>query len=282
MSAVPLLPQRFVNLSRGLLALAGLTIALMGSDLRFNIFNTDNNSLVSVNQQPISLQQLNFAAQRLTGASADSLDAKQKNTIIKLLIDEEVLLQRAESLDIAHSDPGIRKALARAVINQTADDFLTQTIAPQQLQDFYLEHKTLFAQPERIQLQVYKFAELAMAQQAIASNQSLTDQGSVLPPSALPIHMLRRYLGNSLTDIALTLEAGEKSQPISQPDAVYVLNIIDRQPQQLRPFEQIRSQVEAEYRRRGRDTALQTQLAALRQQAKIIINHRQRLEVGDE
>ena len=86
MSAVPLLPQRFINLSRGLLALAGLTIALMSSDLTLNTLSTNNPELVSVNQHSIGLQQLNFAAKRLTGALADTLDIEQKNTIIKLLI----------------------------------------------------------------------------------------------------------------------------------------------------------------------------------------------------
>lgn len=138
MRAVPLLSQRYINVGRGFLSLAGLTIALMSSDLTLNTLSTDNPVLVSVNQHSIGLQQLNFAAQRLTGASADTLDSEQKNTIVKLLIDEE-LLQRAELLGIASADPGIRKALARAVIDKTADEFLAQPIAPQQLKDFYLQ-----------------------------------------------------------------------------------------------------------------------------------------------
>jgi parvulin-like peptidyl-prolyl isomerase len=275
MSAVSLTPQRYAIVGRGFLALAGLTIALMGSDLTFNALGTNNNVLVLVNQQPISLQQLNFAAQRLTGASADTLDNEQKNIIVKLLIDEELLLQRAELLGIACADPGIRKALARAVIDKTADEFLAQPIAPQQLKDFHLKHQMLFTQPMRIKLQAYKFVDLAKAQQAFESDPELTKQISMLPPSALPVHMLRRYLGIKLTDIALRLEVGETSRPISQPDGVYLLTIVERQPEQPLPFAQARPQVEAEYQRRGRDAALQKQLIALRQQADIRINQAQ-------
>jgi hypothetical protein len=275
MRAVPLLSQRYINVGRGFLALVGLTIALMSSDLTLNTLSTDNPVLVSVNQHSIGLQQLNFAAQRLTGASADTLDSEQKNTIVKLLIDEELLLQRAELLGIASADPGIRKALARAVIDKTADEFLAQPIAPQQLEDFYLQYQMLFTQPMRIRLQAYKFVDLAKAQQAFESHPELTKQISMLPPSALPVHMLRRYLGIKLTDIALRLEVGETSRPISQPDGVYLLTIVERQPEQPLPFAQVRPQVEAEYLRRGRDAALQNQLIALRQQADIRINQAQ-------
>lgn len=282
MSAVPLISQRYVNVGRGFLALAGLTIALMGSDLTFNTLNSNNNVLVSVNQQPIGLQQLNFAARRLTGATADTLDSQQKSTIIKLLIDEELLLQRAESLGIASADPGIRKALARAVIDQTTKEFLDKPITEQQLQDFYFGYQHLFTQPLRIQLQAYKYSQLEAAQQALKSDPQLANQLSVLPLSALPVHMLRRYVGNRLTNIALKLEVGEISRPISQPDGVYLLALTDKQPEQALPFAQVRGQVDAEYRRRGRDGALKTQLAELRQQATININHEQHVAIDYE
>ena len=282
MSAVLLLPQRLINLSRGLLALAGLTIALMSSNLTLNTLSTNNPGLVSVNQYSIGLQQLNVAAQRLTGASADTLDSEQKNTIIKLLIDEELLLQRAEFLGIPGADPGIRKALARAVIDNTADELLAQPIASQQLKDFYLQYQKLFTQPMRIRLQAYKFVDLAKAQQAFESDSELTKQISMLPPSALPVHMLRRYLGGRLTDIALSLEVGETSRPISHQDGIYLITVVERQPEQSLPFIQVRPQVEAEYQRRGRDAALQKQLIALRQKADIRINQAQVKKAANE
>ena len=161
------------------------------------------------------------------------------------------------------------------MIDKAADEFLAQPIAPQQLKDFHLKHQMLFTQPMRIKLQAYKFVDLAKAQQAFESDPQLTKQISMLPPSALPVHMLRRYLGSRLTDIALSLEVGETSRPISQPDGVYLLTIVERQPEQPLPFAQVRPQVEAEYLRRGRDAALQNQLIALRQQADIRINQAQ-------
>ena len=282
MSAATPIFQYSLNAGRALIALAGLSIALIGSDLNFQSIPAADNVLVSVNQQPITVQQLNFAAQRITGSSAEKLDEEQKNTIVKMLIDEELLLQRAELLGIASADPGIRKALARAVISQTVTEFLDRPIDEQQLQTFYLEHRALFAQPLRLELQAYKFERMEQAQRAFASAKIPADQRSLLPASALPAHMLRRYLGNPLADIALTLTEGETTAPLQRPDGIYLLHLIAKQPEQISPLTEVRPQVEAEYRRRGRDMALQTRLVTLRQQAQITVDSDQLLGVGDE
>ena len=282
MSAATPIFQYSLNAGRSLIALAGLSIALIGSDLDFQSIPAADNVLVSVNQQPITVQQLNFAAQRITGSSAEKLDEEQKNTIVKMLIDEELLLQRAELLGIASADPGIRKALARAVISQTVTEFLDRPIDEQQLQTFYLEYRALFAQPLRLELQAYKFERMEQAQQAFASAEIPAHQPSLLPASALPAHMLRRYLGNPLADIALTLTEGETTAPLQRPDGIYLLHLIAKQPEQISPLTEVRPQVEAEYRRRGRDMALQTRLVTLRQQAQITVDSDQLLGVGDE
>jgi hypothetical protein len=271
MSAALPTPRRYANTFRGLMALAGLAIALLSSDLNIPSFADNHNMLVSINQQPITLQQLNFASQRLTGTPADTLTPEQKNTIVSLLMDEELLLQRAELLGIAGTDPGVRKALARAVINQAVANVFTQPISPEQLEAFYRAHQTLFIQPLRMTLQAYRYTSLKEAQLALAATVPITDRASVLPLSPMPLHMLRRYLGSALTDSTLLLRAGQTSVPIIRPEAVYLLRMIAVQAEKILPLSEVQLQVEAEYRRRGRDTALDTILRELRQQAQITV-----------
>jgi hypothetical protein len=271
MSAALPTPRRYANTFRGLMALAGLAIALLSSDLNIPSFADNHNMLVSINQQPITLQQLNFASQRLTGTPADTLTPEQKNTIVSLLMDEELLLQRAELLGIAGTDPGVRKALARAVINQAVANVFTQPISPEQLEAFYRAHQTLFIQPLRMTLQAYRYTSLKEAQLALAATVPITDRASLLPLSPMPLHMLRRYLGSALTDSALLLRAGQTSAPIMRPEAVYLLRMIAVQAEKILPLSEVQLQVEAEYRRRGRDTALDTILRELRQQAQITV-----------
>ena len=271
MSAALPTPRRYANTFRGLMALAGLAIALLSSDLNIPLFSENYDTLVSINQQPITLQQLNFASQRLTGTPADTLTPKQKNTIVTLLIDEELLLQRAELLGIAGTDPGVRKALARAAINQAVADALTQPIDAKQLEAFYRAHKALFVQPLRITLQAYRYPSLKEAQLTLAAAVPFRNRASLIPLSPMPLHMLRRYLGSALTDSALLLRAGQTSAPIMRPEAVYLLRMIAVQAEKILPLSEVQLQVEAEYRRRGRDTALDTILRELRQQAQITV-----------
>ena len=156
------------------MALAGLAIALLSSGLNIPSFAENHDTLVSINQQPITLQQLNFASQRLTAHLPTPSHPEQKNTIVTLLMDEELLLQRAELLGIAGTDPGVRKALARAVINQAVANVLTQPISPEQLEAFYRAHQTLFIQPLRMTLQAYRYPSLKEAQLALAATVPIT------------------------------------------------------------------------------------------------------------
>ena len=264
-------PPRYALTIRGISAFAGLAVAMISSGLKLNGFSDDSDTLMMINQQPVTWQQLNFAAQRLTGENADKLTSEQKNTIVNLLIDEELLLQRAELLGIAGTDPGVRKALARAVINQAVSNVLAQPISNEQLVAFYRAHETLFIQPLRITMQAYRYADMKEAQLALAATAPIKDRPSVLPMSPMPLHMLRRYLGSALTDSALLLRAGQTSAPIIRPEAVYLLHMISLQAEQILPLSQVRLQAEAEYRRRGRDNALEQRLQELRHGAQVIV-----------
>lgn len=265
------MPHRYALAIRGILAFTGLAVAMMSSGLKLNGFSDDSDTLMTINQQPITWQQLNFAVQRLTGENADKLTSEQKNTVVNLLIDEELLLQRAELLGIAGTDPGVRKALARAVINQEVANVLAQPISTEQLEAFYRAHETLFIQPLRMSLQAYRYASMKEAQLALAAALPIKDRASVLPLSPMPLHMLRRYLGSALTDSALLLRAGQTSAPIMRPEAVYLLHMVTVQAEQVLPLSQVRLQAEAEYRRRDRDNALQQRLKELREGAQVTV-----------
>ncbi|MDP4654131.1 MAG: peptidylprolyl isomerase [Alphaproteobacteria bacterium] len=266
---------------RGLLAFMGLTMAFLGSDSRF-VWPMDNSGVVArVNGQPISVEQIDHAAARLLDTSGTArpelsqkiLSTAEKQAVITLLIDEELLLQRAETMTIASADPGIRKALAQAAIDQVVAEALAQPVSDAQLQQFYQQYRSLFSQPARIALQAYRFTDLFAAQQAYKSANADSDwepqRLQHIPTALLPHHMLRRYLGPALTELALTLNAGELSNPISRSDGVYLLKVTAVQPLTTPLFDDIRPQVIQEFKRRSRDWALQQKLADLREEAHI-------------
>lgn len=264
------------------LALLGLVTALFGSRL-ITVFSGSDSVLVWVNQQPITAEQLAFAEQRLVGDSGHSLTELERGSITQLLIDEELLLQRAQSTGTFGADPSVRKAIVQAVIDKIVAGFQSQAVGSQQLRRFHREHPSVFERPARVAIEVLRFDTSDSAKQAytavesgarfdMAGQAQATKTIAALPASPLPQHMLRRYLGNTLTEVALALEQGQVSDPIVRPDGVYLLRARTVLRPQVQPFEEVQAKVAAEYEFRGRETALANELARLWTLADININ----------
>lgn len=269
---------------RGLLALLGLILALLGSRPLESPVQADN-VLVWVNEHPVTSGQLAFVAERLMDAPPDTLSEDQRQSILELLVDEELLLQRAETSGLYGADPGIRKALVQAVIDQVVAEFLANPVDVQELRHFYRQHWAVFERPMRVAVEVQRFADLQEAERvraALLAGADFADIGNAvdarilahLPSSPLPAHMLRRYLGSTLTDIALTLDQGEVSDPIQRSDGVYLLRAKEVTPAEVPGFDEVREVVEREYQRRGRDRALEDALADLWKKADIDLNRK--------
>lgn len=276
-----------VRTGRILLALLGLALALFSSKSVQPPYQ-EGEVLAWVNQQPVTSGQLTFAMDRLTGGSPGSLSAAQRQAISELLIDEELLLQRAESLGIHGTDPGVRKAIVQAVIDSVVENFLAEPVDSQRLKLFYQQHAAVFGRPVRVAVEVLRFTNLPDAERAHAallSGAAFADVGRTanartipqLPSSPLPVYVLQRYLGSRLTDIALSLEQGEVSDPVKRSNGVYLLHTRAVTPSVVPDFNEIREEVEAEYRHRGRETALEKTLVNLWRSADIDFNQ----EVAD-
>jgi hypothetical protein len=267
---------------RVLLALLGLVLALYGS-MSVQPVAEDRDVLVWVNEQPVTGAQLAFAEERLSRGSAEGRGATQRESIIELLIDEELLLQRAEVLGTYGTDPGVRKAIVQAVIDEVVEDFLAEPVDPRLLKLFYREHRAVFERPPRVAVEALRFSDLPQARWARTEILAGTGFAEIartaeaqaiphLPSSPLPAHMLRRYLGTSLATIALALERGQTSQPVIGPDGIYLLRATAVNPSEVPELEDIGADVEAEYRIRGREAALEDAVAGLWRRASVKVN----------
>ena len=199
------------------------------------------------------------------------------------LIDDELILQRAESLGVLEADPGIRKILARSAINRMNTESESLPISESQLRDFYDDHQAVFQRPARFAIQAARFLTtedaLAARHQILAGSRlsetvSFAD-GAVLiemPRSLLPTHMLRRYLGTGLTDAILQLDQDRLSQPIAQDGGLYLLHLLKQQPSQVIPFQQAQSDIIIEFRSRQRQSALLEALVLYKERADIRLN----------
>jgi hypothetical protein len=266
---------------RGIFAIAGLILVLVGSNTQIEHRNYPAHTLVLVNQKPITKATLTVARQR---SSALTNDIQQQDPLlIQRLIDDELILQRAESLGVLEADPGIRKILARSTINKINTESQSLVISESQLRDFYDNHQAVFQTPARFAVQAARFltAEEAMtARSQILAGSRLSEtvssaDGAVLmkmPRSLLPTHMLRRYLGTGLTDAILQLDQERLSPPIAQDGGLYLLHLLKQQPSQVIPFQQAQSDIITEFRSRHRQRALSEALALYEERADIRLN----------
>ena len=270
------------NSVRASIGLLGLLLLLVGSNTQINWQNQPIDTVVLVNQQPVTESALQFARQRSGRFMADVPVQDRDKQLLQRLIDDELILQRAEELGILQADPGIRKLLARSAIDTVVRESQALLIKEPDLIAFYNDHQAVFQQPQRITLQAAQFDDLGMAnisRNAVLLGDSLKKTVSLgggkilpIPVSPLPKHMLIRYLGISLTDLALGLSATQISQPIVQGDNIYLLQVIENQPATLMPFEQVRETVMTELISRQRRDSLTTTLEELKQTASIQFN----------
>ena len=270
------------NSVRASIGLLGLLLLLVGSNTQLNWRNQPIDTVVLVNQQPVTESALKFARQRSGRFMIDVPVQDRDKQLLQRLIDDELILQRAEELGILRADPGIRKLLARSAINTIVRESQALLIKEPQLIAFYNNHQAVFQKPQRITLQAAQFDDLEMAnisRNAVLLGDSLKKTVSLvggkilpIPVSPLPKHMLIRYLGISLTDLALGLSATQISQPILQGDNIYLLHVVENQPATLMPFEQVRETVMTELISRQRRDSLTMTLEELKQTASIQLN----------
>ena len=270
------------NSLRASIGLLGLLLLLAGSKTQINWQHQPIDTIVLVNQQPVTESALKVARQRSDRFMVGFPVQDRDRQLLQRLIDDELILQRAEELGILHADPGIRKLLARSAINTVVRESQALLIKEPELIAFYNNHQAVFQKSQRITLQAAQFDNLEMAnisRNAVLLGDSLKKTVSLvggkilpIPVSPLPKHMLIRYLGISLTDLALGLSATQISQPILQGDNIYLLHVVENQPATLMPFEQVRETVMTELISRQRRDSLTTTLEELKQTASIQLN----------
>ena len=276
---MPLLATQSGYIFRGIAAVAGLVLVLVGSKSEVNWHLNPSDTLVLVNQQPITQATLNTALVTLGLPKNPST----QHSILQRLVDDELILQRAEDLGILQADPGIRKLLARSAIENITNDTKNLPVDKSALRAFYESHQAIFEESSRTTLKAFKFNTLEQASNA--RNHKLTGgqldevigliegaQRVDIPLSPLPEHMLRRYLGVDLSSKIIGLAEGELSQPIRQKGDVYLVQILRVEPATMRDFELVRNEIATEIKSRARDRALKNELVRLKQTANIEVN----------
>ncbi len=270
------------GLLQGAVAGCGLALALAGAvTVRGSDAAVGGDVVARVNGVPIPRSAVERARERVGPGASDDVLAAQ-------LVDEELLMQRAVEIGLVDVDRDVRKALVRAAIDDALHGVADRGPTEDALRVFHAEHAFLFAVPRRLRVRAISLdardgsdtavrrAEEAAA--AVAAGLSFAEAdarygdrpGLPVPDVFLPEPVLRRVLGPTLAGAVRALPPGAVSAPVRSGDAVYLLQLVEEEPARPASFEAARAAVEAEWRRRQGQDALDALLTRLRAQARIV------------
>ena len=271
-------------IARLIFTLIGLWISILGTDffqkLTFNNVN-DREVLAWVNQKPITVAQAEIGSIHLFGQSYSDMSDRERNSLVQVLIDEELLIQRGELLKIPRRDIGVRKSLVSASIRDIIGEFEAIPVSEETLRDFFHEHSSIFETPKRIALDVIVLTKKASAQHAqslIARGLGLSEVAEtlrldfVIPQDLQTVPIIHRQLGAKIASTAVKLQEGEISPPVRGSEGIYYMQITAFEDTILPSFDDVRQSVKQEYKRRGRNLALRKTLDALANEADIDVD----------
>lgn len=206
----------------------------------------DDNEIARVNGVSIQKSEWLRAIDAANSGRRSALDAAAEQRILDTLINEELLLQMALNLGLEHGIPEVRGKLVQAAMDALADTGAAEP-TPEDLQRFVTNNAGLFAQPERRQTQIRRYATEEAAARIL--------DGTVMdiPEGPLTLRQLQRWVGNTVASAAFAAEpssaqSAEHSPTLSPPIAVgqawyrvevlaiqaaYRPDIVDIPPEQL-------------------------------------------------
>jgi hypothetical protein len=239
-----------------------------------------------VNDVPIRRDDYLRALGAVAGDRRTPLEDADHRRVLDRLIDEELLLQRGIALGIVRHDRTIRAEVVRATMDLLASSAAEPS--PADLRAFYDAHHEYFTEPGRLRVrQVLVRTEgrpeaevRARADEAArrltagepfdAVRAALGDpETAPIPDALLPATKLREYVGETATATVLARAAGEATEPVRSSMGFHVLQVVERTPPEVPPFDAIVERVRAEFRRRADDTRLRAVLDDLRRASRL-------------
>lgn len=242
-------------------------------------------TIARVNGVAIRTDDYRRALEAVAGDRRVPPDGALRRHVLDRLIDEELLVQRGLELGLPCVDPRVRRDLAAAVIDAATAAAAPDQPTPADLSRLYESDRTFFARSGRVHVrQVFVAAGTpdadARAAGAAARLRAGEDVAAIraalgagepipLPDGPLPIAKLADYLAPTPLRAVLDLPPGGVSAPVRSTAGLHVLLLVAREPARVPPLAEIEDEVRAEWRRRGGERALRTQLDELRARATL-------------
>lgn len=241
-----------------------------------------------VNGAPVRAETLERILAGLSAEKRMPLSDADRARVLDRLIEEELLVQRAQEVGLVESEPGIRKALVGALVDSVVAEAESAEPEDDELRRFFEEHRGYFGAGVRLRIERLEFRARAGAApgtreraldalSALAAGEPTAGVGGrladppalPLPDQLLPPATLREYVGPEVLDALLAVDTGRWTGPFESEGGAALVRVVERQAAEAPTFELVEAQVAAEWRRRAADRALREYLDALRREADV-------------
>jgi parvulin-like peptidyl-prolyl isomerase len=222
------------------------------------------------------------AVAALEADKRNPLTAADRARALDRLIDEELLVQRGIELGLPASEPSVRKAIVDAMVQFATVEGGSRAPTDAELRRFYDSRPDLFRSDPALRvaaavLPAYDPATASRLAQQLKGGSSFAAAAASVGATLLPIPdrplsaaKLTDYAGPTVRDTALGLAPGETGGAVEGDGRLLMVQLLERQPGARAPFESVRADVEAAWRRVERDQALERYLAELRRGTPVV------------
>jgi hypothetical protein len=225
---------------------------------------------------------------------ADATPA-ERSRVLREMINEELLVQRAVVLDLPETANEVRATMAVGVNGQVAAPVLAYEPTDAELRAFYDKSRQNYSTPGAMTLHDlvlgvggYENANQTMAQAQIDAAEAVYQLRSGASRDYVMAHFgfmpsgraapgeeldfaARLHLGAKLYAVAATLRDGEVSDPILDTDGVHIIVMERHEFPQVPDFTTVRDRVYLDYRTAESNRATSQNLRLLRSQASIVL-----------
>lgn len=233
----------------------------------------------------------------LAGVAGDlrsPVDEAVRRRVLDRMIDEELLVQRALELGLAVIDRRVRGELTAGLIDSIVAEVDGEPPSARDVERHYEENRDFFTRPGRLRARTLYFSTrrgdqdprgsaLERAERArtrlvaggatdVVEAELADRQVSPVPDTLLPASKIRDYVGPSVLETLLALEAGIWSEPIEAGGGVHLAIALDREPSIAPPLAEIEALVRQDLQRRRGDEALRAYLDELEARTPILID----------
>lgn len=248
-----------------------------------------------VNQKGILVNDFRAQVETETGKSFADATPAERSRILREMINEELLVQRAVVLDLPETTNEVRTNMAIGVNTQVAAPVLAYEPAEAELRAFYEKSRQNYTSPGSMTLQdlVLHVGGYQNADQTVSQAQAdATEAVYQLRAGASVDYVMdhfglmrsgraadgeeldfaaKLHLGDKLYQVATALHDGEISEPVVDSDGVHILIMQRHQFPKVADFAAVRDRVYLDYRVAASNRATEENLSLLRRQARILV-----------